>query len=708
MTLPMKEAMRNNAAKRFRGITLRLFSARAAMTSTEYADRFGVLIEGDKVRPWKTYDFQREILDSFGDVTVPEVAVMKSARMGISECLNHEIQRRIHWEPCAIGMYRPTDTDAENWVDGRFEPRVKAIPELRDLVSLTAAGKRKEIKTDRRFKNGASLLVMGADSEDNFRDKTLKFIPLDECDAVSFRPTKGGGNKYDMARRRGYQYWDSKVVAVSTPKFPAEEGGLVHSLFLESDQRYYHVQCPHCGYDFVPEFGDRDSIGGMRWNPDDPAEVWYECHNPDLEVRCKIQEHEKHAMIAAGGWVVHRPEVVTRRGYHIWQWYSRAPKASWKNLVHEWLEACRTGAAQIQSFKNEVLGLPYSQVAGSAAGDHETLARAVTDLGVQDADAPSWAAGLFWAVDRQRGGMDEAASYLEASLYAFGPGRRLFLVGHWLLDEYPQSDDRCWDALEALATRTFMDTEGRPRKADGLVIDHNGSATQKVMDWLKRMRRIPGRKNWLAVRGESLGNGNRGNKGIWPQTAAKTSTFLYTIDVDLAKDDLEPILANAEIEFNANPIEGSVNLSEPAEAERFFKRMLLEKKYPIPGRPGMFKWHAPKGMGRNGNEPFDCLVYAWALSHGITQRPGPDRLRFKRVFDKPKGGRETPARVAPIIEGVEEAEVVETTPAPTPAPTEEPGRIFVPRNPNTSGTGAPKRPSPPTGPKPGLIRVRRY
>lgn len=700
MTIPMRETMRANAAKRLRAITLRMFSAKPPLTSSQYADRFGVLVEGDKVRPWKTYDYQRPILDDMGDVTIGELVIMKCARVGISECLNQEIQRRIHWDPCAIGMYRPTDKEAESWVDVRFEPRVKAIPELRELVSLTAAGKRKEIKTERMFKNGASLMVMGADSEDNFRDKTLKFIPLDECDAVSFRPTKGGGNKYDMARRRGYQYWDSKVVAISTPKFPADEGGLIHSLFLESDQRYLHVQCPHCGYDFVPEWGDQDSIGGMKWDPEDPTKVWYQCHNPDLEEheRCKIQEHEKHAMISAGTWVPHRPEVKKRRGYHIWQWYAKTPKASWENLVAEWLEACATGAAQIQSFKNEVLGLPYSTVSGSQTSDFETLARCVTDLGVPGAEVPEWAAGLFWGVDRQKGGPSEADSYLEASLWAFGPGRRPFMVGHWVLDAYPQSDPRCWDELEALATRTFTDTAGRPRKADGLAIDHNGGYTQKMMEWLLRMRRIPGRKYWVAVRGESAGNGNR-TKHAWPDSHSKKQPALHTIDVDLIKDEIHPILADGALEFNANPIEGSVNLSNPEEAETFFKRMLLEKRYPVPNRPGAFKWYAPKGLGRKGNEPFDGFVYAYGLSIGVTKMPGADRLRFRRAFEH---GRTTriPTHQAPQ-EAVEEVDVEEVVAAP--APTPEPGRIRVPVNPNA----VPRpRTSPP--PRPGLIHVGRF
>ncbi len=635
--LPMRQVMRENAAKRLHDITLRMFAPKPDMTSSEFADEFGVLIEGDKVRPWKTHDIQREPLDAMGDVTVPEMVWMASARVGKSETVNNEIHRRIEHDPCAMLMYRPKEADAKRWIDKRFEPKVRALDSLKSLSFLTAAGKRKEVKTEREFKNGASLMVLGAESEDNFRDHTVKFIVLDELDAVGFAPVKGGGNKYDMARRRGYQYWDSKVVAVSTPKFPADQGGRIHKLFLESDQRHYHVCCPHCGYEFVPEWGDADSVGGMRWDKDDPSVVWYECHNPDLpaDQRCKIQDHEKHDMMKpenGAKWVPHNPSNTTRRGYHSWQWYSKSPKAAWHLLVKEWLEALRGGADDIQSFKNEVLGLPYSTKEGQEVADWESLARCVTDLG-PGVEVPDWAEGLIFSIDRQKGGMSDQDSYLEAACWAYGKGRRSFMVAHWVLDEFPQSDTRAWDELEKLITRPFVKEDGTPVRVVGVAVDHNGDKVQYVMNWLEKARKTPGRKSWLAVRGESLGNGRRkASKEIWPDTSAKNNSLVFTIDVDHVKDEIEAVIGEGRLEFNARSIEGSVNLSDPAELERYLKRFLLEKKYFVPDTGG-WKWHAPKGLGRNGNEPFDCFVYYWALTYGLAKMAGPERLRFARLFN---------------------------------------------------------------------------
>ena len=665
-----REAMQDNARGRLRNVTGKLFAAPLPMTGSEYADAFGILIDGGKVQKWKTYPFQKEILDSFADPTIPEVTVMKSARMGISECLNHEIQRRIHMEPCAIGMYRPKEADAERYMEKRFDPRSRAVPEVKGLMFLSSAGKRKEKRTERAFKNGASLMVLGAESEDNFRDHTLKFIPLDELDALGFAPTKGGGNKYDMARRRGYQFWDSKVVAISTPKAPAEEGGRIHALFQESDQRHFYVPCPHCGHEFTPLWGDAENQGGMKWDDSDPTNVWYECP----ENGCVIEHHDKKGMVEKGRWIPHRPEVKGRRGYYLNQIISFAPKASWQAMVAEWLEACRTGPAQIQSFKNEVLGLPFSTAAATETADEETLYQCVTDLG--GAEVPAWARALVWSVDRQKGGADFSESYLEASLWAFGPGRRPFLVSHWVLDEFPQTDQRCWDALEALATRTFVDTDGRPRKADGLAIDHNGGLTSIVNKWVQRMRRIPGRKYWVAVNGESKGNGNRG-KTIWPRAASKRGEFLFTIDVDLVKDEIAEVLASGALEFGVGGIEGSVCLSNADELERFVKRMLSEKRYPVPG--GSFKWVGPKGKGRDGNEPFDCLVYAWALTYGMEHLPG--GLRWRRAFSP---------EARAVNEAVEEPALSERAAATGPRP-----------DPELEKPAA--RPSPP---KPGLVRVR--
>lgn len=153
---------------------------------------------------------------------------------------------------------------------------------------------------------------------------------------------------------------------------------------------------------------------------------------------------------------------------------------------------------------------------------------------------------------------------------------------------------------------------------------------------------------------------------------------------------IEAILADGAIEFGAVPIEGSVDLTDPAEARTFFKRMLLEKQYPVAGRPGMTIWKAPKGLGRTGNEPFDALVYAWALSYGMAQMPG--GMRWRRLFVKDTSSRPSVARV-PVVRVEPEAEpeqVVEVVAE------QEPKRIVVPKNPLSAGRAPPK---------PGLIRL---
>ena len=69
--------------------------------------------------------------------------------------------------------------------------------------------------------------------------------------------------------------------------------------------------------------------------------------------------------------------------------------------------------------------------------------------------------------------------------------------------------------------------------------------------------------------------------------------------------------------------------------------MLLEKQYPVENRAGATVWKSPKGKGRDGNEPFDNVVYMWALSHGMTQMAG--GMRWRKLFSGEQRFRARPA-----------------------------------------------------------------
>ncbi|GAW36994.1 phage terminase large subunit [Roseovarius sp. A-2] len=621
MTAP---ATLDRARRRLSVLRRDVLAPRERLTLSQWADRYAVLSPETSAEPgrWKTLPFQKEIMDAMSDPTLPLVVFRKSARLGYTKMLDWLVGYHIHWDPAPILFFQPTEKDAKDFEGSEIMPMIRDIEGIRELSNINPNGKSKEEWHTKKFRNGASLRLRGAHAEDNFRRLTTRINLGDEIDAEAWNPKPGGSDKLRLLARRGTTFWNAKQILGSTPTAPASEGGRIDGLFQQSDQRYYHVPCPHCGQEQKLIWGGTPSGDGpgLKYEKDgEEIRAWYEG-----ECGCVIEERDKLWMIERGRWVAENPGA-SIRGYHLWQIYSTFPAASWRHIAAQWLDAKEAASAQIRNFKNEVLGEPYSTAAATETADEETLYQAVTDLG--DAEVPAWARATVWGIDRQKGSADGSESYLEASLWAFGPGRRPFLVSHWVLDEYPQSDPRCWDALEKLATRTFTDTNGRPRKADGLAIDHNGGDAQRVVSWLARMRKIPGRKYWVAVRGQSKGNGARG-KTIWPQAAAKRSDFLYTVDVDLAKDEIADVLASGAIEFGVGGIDGSVCLSDPAELERFVSRMLSEKRYPVPG--GGTKWVGPKGKGRDGNEPFDCLVYAWALTYGMEHLPG--GLRWRRTF----------------------------------------------------------------------------
>lgn len=282
-----------------------------------------------------------------------------------------------------------------------------------------------------------------------------------------------------------------------------------------------------------------------------------------------------------------------------------------------------------------------------------------------------------------------AASYMEASLYAFGKNGRTALVAHWVLDDYPLTDPkgRAFDELEALATRTWTSASGRVFRVEALCIDSHGGFSQRVYSWIERMRK-KGRRFWFAIRGHNGAPGTR-QKTIWPAAASKKRAILYTIDVSQAKDHINERLIGGQVEFPAQTLPGADAINEA-----FFKRLTREKPLPVDGKTDPV-WTSPSDQ-----EPWDCFVYAYAATHALMSLGG---IRWRRAFGTDVVVRPTAATFEREEEAVDdEPMLVAHAHAPTPAP--DPDRIFVPRNPNAAPGPRPQAPAP-TG---GLIRVRRH
>ena len=72
--------------------------------------------------------------------------------------------------------------------------------------------------------------------------------------------------------------------------------------FESSDQRFYHVPCPHCGH-FQPL-----RFSQLRWPEGEPEKAEYACE----DCGCLILEHHKTDMLAKGRWQPTNPKGTAR------------------------------------------------------------------------------------------------------------------------------------------------------------------------------------------------------------------------------------------------------------------------------------------------------------------------------------------------------------------------------------------------------------
>lgn len=644
---------------------------RERLTLSQWADRYARLSVETSAEPgaWTTFGPQREPMDAMSDPRIRRVVIKKGVRIGFTKALVWLVGYHLHWDPASILFFQPEDGAAKDFDGSEILPMIRDIPEIRALSNVVLDGKAKEQWHTRTFKNGAILRLRGAKAEGNFRRLTTRINIGDEIDDENWNDKTG--DKLSRLRKRGTTFWNSKLLLGGSPVLPAEHGGRTDAEFQDTDQRHFYIICPHCKTEQLYVWGGtRPGDGpGIKYN-DDVTEAWYEC-----EKGCRIDEADRLRTIdRVDGWKPHNPGHPDR-GYHYPQYLSQF--VTWLDVCKEWQRALKGGLAKIQVFKNEVLGEGFVPEFAPTS-EMDDLLSYVTDYG---AALPEWAEGLTMGVDVQRGNTDGTASYMEASLYAFGKNGRTALIAHWVLDDYPLTDpkNRAFDELEALATGVWTTASGRPMRVEALCIDSHGGFSQKVYSWIESMRK-KGRRYWFAVRGDNNAPGTR-KKKIWPDSSAKKRPILFTIDVSLAKDEINERLVGGLVDFPAQTLPGADAIDES-----FFKRLTREKPVPVPGQPSP-RWTTPSDQ-----EPWDCFVYAYAATWALMTLGG---TRWRRAFGTDVVVR---GRVASApVEGQDTEEAAVEAAAPTPA--QEPGRIKVPKN-TIVRPGVP--------PRPGLIPVRRF
>jgi phage terminase large subunit GpA-like protein len=526
----------------------------------------------------------RDVLERMADETTEEIVVAKSSQVGYTELLNTLIGWVMAEDPSSLLMIQPTVEMAEAWSKERLAPMLRDTPALRGILRTETRGMARSSDDTLRRKAfpGGWLAILGANSPASLASRPVRRVIGDERDRW---PVSAGaeGDPLELARRRTITYWNRKIIEGGTP---TDEGGSpTWSKWEVSDQRRWHVPCPHCG-EFQP-LKWRDDTGAYHLVCDRDAEgrlipetAYYRC----ALNACVIEEKDKARMVSRGRWVAEHPgrRVV---GYHVWAAYS--PWMTWAEIVREF-ETARASEPLLRVFVNTIVGEPFA-AAAEKIDPHTLMARA------EKMDEPPPEVGLLTA------GVDVQGDRLEYVVAGWGQGESASILEYGIVDGDPGQMET-WQQLTAELSRPRGGMLVQAVAAD------TGYRPETVWKWGESVR-VPFRLFC------TKGIDGRGRLIIQKPGAVthKRKRRPWMVGTDTAKDSLAGRLRTKIPPDQPQPPQ-SVRFSDTLPPE-FYDHLTAEKLTTVyVGTRPTRKWVLIEGRR---NEGLDCTLLALAALHGL-------------------------------------------------------------------------------------------
>ncbi len=580
-----------------------------ALTVSQWSDRHRILSSraASEAGPYRTArtPFMRGIMDALspGD-PARRVVFMKAAQVGATEGGNNWIGFCMHQAPGPFLAVQPTVDLAKRLSQQRIDPLIEESPELRELVMPSRSRDSGNTILGKRFPGG-QLILTGANSAVGLRSMPARWVFLDEVDAYP-GDLDGEGDPIALAEARTISFGHrAKVFLASTPTIKGLSR--IEREYELSDQRRYHLPCPHCGALQWLEF-ER-----LRWQKGRPETVAYLCAHCDAPI---AERHKTWMMDEANGacWRATADDETRARaeaagvvGFHISGLYSPLGWLSWETIARDW-EAAQGNDATLKTLKNTVLGETWQEK--GEAPDWQRLYERREDRPL--GRVPDGALVLTAGVDVQRAGR------IEIDVWGWGRGLRSWLIDHVVL-EGDVARPEVWAELTAFLGTTWPHEGGARMALARLAIDTgDGMTTDAVYSWV----RSTGRGQVIAIKGvggfdraspvdgptyvETTEAGRRLRRGVqlWKVAGAvfKSETYRFLrlnapTEEDLAQGGAWPA--------------GFVHIPRGTTAE-WLKQLTAEQLMTIKTRQGFQKleWQ----QTRERNEALDCRVYARAAA----------------------------------------------------------------------------------------------
>jgi len=277
----------------------------------------------------------REIMDVISPSSpVQEIVFQKPTQIGGSEAILNLILYIMDIAPAPALFVMPTLDLVQQFSRQKLAPSIADLPRLKGKIKEPRSRDSANTLSLKEYVGGV-LFLAGSNSAASFRSKSVRYVLLDDVDGFE-QNVCDEGSPIELAKRRADTFGARrKIVEISTPTLKGVSH--IERSFLESDQRYYHVPCPHCGTYQRLEWGGEGADFGLKFTRDAAGKVvdaWYECRS----CHRRIDEHHKTDMLERGQWIPTFPERL-KRGYQLSSLYSPLGWVSWNQIVKEFLEA---------------------------------------------------------------------------------------------------------------------------------------------------------------------------------------------------------------------------------------------------------------------------------------------------------------------------------------------------------------------------------
>lgn len=392
--------------------------------------------------------YLREIMDALSPSSgVQFVIFQKGSQLGASEAAYNTIGTYMDWFPCPMMIYNPTDMDMRKNSEIRVSPMIEACPTLKAKVSPTRSRSK---RNSMLFKSGPGfiLTMAGANSPSPFASIAGRVVVLDEYDRMPSNVGNEGSPLGLVEARTSTFSTERKIFILSTPTTSASK---IAALYSETDQRKFHVPCPHCNELQVLEW---DNFRYTRLGEDD-----YRCTVFCINCAAEIEERHKTWMLENGRWVSTRPEMASaiKRGYHLSSLYSPLGWLSWATIAAKHDKAYNVTNDQNEqiTFRNTILGEIFTENQERPAWEslRQRAGRYYKRNQLPDGTAPA-APGkpLFITC-----GCDVQRDRVELSIVAWGIGKESWRVDYRVIHgDTANPADPCWEGLASVMSERWQ------------------------------------------------------------------------------------------------------------------------------------------------------------------------------------------------------------------------------------------------------------